>query len=459
MNANSTLRVVDLFCGLGGFHSALRRLGHECVFACEIDSGLREIYELNHEMRPASDIRFAWKDIPEHDVLCAGFPCQPFSKAGSQKGFECSHSGDLFDYILKVIDRHSPKYLIFENVPNMLNHNGGETWTKMQDSLRVRGYDTDTKELSPHHFGVPQIRPRAIIVGVRGGLGDFQWPAPDTSASSDVHLSNILDTKPNDSHYLTDDYLEYLQVWEEFLTIIPKSAKMPSFPIWSMEFGANYPVERGTPHTYDQKSLASFKGMFGDSLKGMSKTAQIQSLPVYARSTTDTFPHWKSRFILQNRAFYQEHQGKLKQWLPKVRRFSPSFQKFEWNWQAGSRTIWDKVVQFRASGIRVKNPATAPSLVALTTSQIPVIAWEKRYMTMRECARLQSMSDLNSLPESKTRAFKALGNAVNVDVIEKVAANLFAASNLPKSNASMPNNPRAFSNRLDEDAPKISIVV
>ena len=178
--------------------------------------------------------------------------------------------------------------------------------------------------------------------------------------------------------------------------------------------------------------MARFKGSFGLSLAGKTKRQQLAALPAYARGEELEFPKWKIRFILQNREFYQQHKQYLSGWLPKVQEFAPSFQKFEWNWQDGSRTLWDKIVQFRASGIRVKNPASAPSLVALTTSQVPVIPWEKRYMTMKECARLQSMDALKQLPESKTRAYKALGNAVNVDVIASVASNLISATSQPK---------------------------
>ena len=434
MISSNKLKFVDLFSGLGGFHLALSRLGCECVFASEIDKGLRDLYRINHGIRPSSDIRFAWKDVPAHDILCAGFPCQPFSKAGSQKGFECSDSGDLFDYILRVVDRHSPQLLIFENVPNIMRHNQGQTWKRIESSLQWRGYEVKANELSPHQFGVPQVRPRALIVAARD-LTNFSWPAA-TATPSELHLSSILDTNPTGADMLTDDYLRYLEVWDEFLHLIPSTSKLPSFPLWAMEFGANYTVAKRSPRSYQKGYLARFKGSFGLSLAGKTKVQQLAALPAYARGEELEFPKWKIRFILQNREFYKQHKQHLSGWLPKVQEFAPSFQKFEWNWQDGSRTLWDKVVQFRASGIRVKNPASAPSLVALTTSQVPVIPWEKRYMTMKECARLQSMDALKQLPASKTRAYKALGNAVNVDVIASVASNLISAT----SQTEEPNN-------------------
>ncbi len=423
--SKTRMRFVDLFAGLGGFHVALTRLGHECVFAAEIDQGLRELYCLNFGMRPASDIRFSWKDVPEHDVLCAGFPCQPFSKAGSQSGFTCPDSGDLFDYILRIVDRHAPQFLLLENVPNILRHADGETWKRIQESLQARGYTLDSNEISPHQIGIPQIRNRALIVACLNGLEGFEWPELDRDRC-DLHISSVLDEEPFNAEKLPENYIGYLEVWQEFLDRVGAETKMPSFPIWAMEFGANYPYENRNPTTYDQRYLARFRGSFGTSLSGKPKGQQIASLPPYARSDSPEFPRWKKRFIMQNREFFGENEAKLSDWLPKVREFPPSFQKFEWNWQDGTRSVWDKVVQFRASGIRVKNPATSPSLVALTTSQVPVISWQRRYMTVRECARLQSLGDLQHLPVSKTRAFKALGNAVNADVLELVAERLLS---------------------------------
>jgi DNA (cytosine-5)-methyltransferase 1 len=101
------MRFIDLFAGLGGFHLALAELGHKCVFASELDPRLRELYERNHHLRPEGDIRdIAVEDIPSHDILCAGFPCQPFSKAGDQKGFDCPKWGDLFEFVINAIEYH-----------------------------------------------------------------------------------------------------------------------------------------------------------------------------------------------------------------------------------------------------------------------------------------------------------------------------------------------------------------
>ena len=266
------LKFVDLFSGLGGFHAALSRLGHDCVLASEIDAKLQDLYHANFGIRPLADIRDCWEHVPSHDILCAGFPCQPFSKAGNQLGFECPRSGDLFEYILRIIDRHTPRFLIFENVPNILRHADGETWARIRDSLIERDYSVDFIELSPHLIGVPQIRYRAFIVASLGSLKDFHWPeSPPTG--EDLHLSTVLDTRPEDADTLSDRYIRYLEVWEEFLGLVDDDAKMPSFPIWAMEFGATYPYRKRNPSAYSQRYLARFNGGFGQTVIRQDETA------------------------------------------------------------------------------------------------------------------------------------------------------------------------------------------
>jgi len=248
------MRFVDLFAGLGGFHQGLVRLGHRCVFASEIDPELAELYHRNLGLKPAGDIRAAIANVPAHDILCAGFPCQPFSKAGEQKGFTCPEWGDLFDYVVAILKRHAPRYLMLENVPNLLRHADGQTWTKISERLRQLGYNVDWTRLSPHMFGVPQVRERAFIVGSVNSLERFVWPSATHELAS-LSINIVLDRNPAEAKPLAPHFIRYLEAWQALLTRFPAAEPLPSFPIWAMEFGATYPFRRGTPaHTHSPTS-------------------------------------------------------------------------------------------------------------------------------------------------------------------------------------------------------------
>jgi len=424
---SDVLKFVDLFAGLGGFHLALRRLGHTCVFACEIDDDLRTIYKKNFSIEPVGDIRSIKADqVPEHDILCAGFPCQPFSKAGSQEGLGDPDNGGLFFDILRVVKHHKPRFLILENVPNFERHNRGETWERMSGLLRAEGYDVRLEKLSPHQFGIPQIRERIYIVGSITSLDNFAWPA-FSSGSGGTAIRSVLDVDPPEAVKIPEQMRRCLAVWQDFLDRFPEGEKLPSFPIWSMEFGATYPFEKTTPSCTPVTELGKCRGSHGHSLSGKSRADMLRLLPSHARTRERIFPHWKVKFIEQNRELYMQHKKWIDDWIPKIMSFPSSFQKLEWNCQGEPRILDRFVIQFRASGVRVKRPTTAPSLVAMTTTQVPIIAWEQRYMTPTECKRLQSMEELRWLPDRSAVAYQALGNAVNVRVAELVARALLTS--------------------------------
>lgn len=417
-------RFIDLFAGLGGFHLALERLGGTCVFAAEWKEHLRDLYETNFGLRPEGDIRLVDPEtVPNHDMLTAGFPCQPFSKAGEQLGFECTEQGTLFHNVAAVLKSKQPNYFILENVPNLLKHDEGKTWTKIQEILQDLGYYIAAERFSPHNFGIPQIRERVYIVGARKPLDGFEWPSV-TNAPTEI--DSVLDDNPVNAKKLSQQVLDCLEVWDEFLCACPKDVDLPSFPLWSMEWGATYPYEDETPWArkkrFGKDGLKGFKGSHGCTI-GYLKTLdeRWEALPSHARTEEPRFPKWKQDFIRQNRQFYVENKAWIDPWLPKILKFPSSLQKLEWNIKGGKRDIWQYVIQFRASGVRIKRRTTAPSLIAMTDTQVPIIGWQKRYMTPQECAKLQSLDDLKELPKSTGQAFQALGNAVNSKVVEMVA--------------------------------------
>jgi DNA (cytosine-5)-methyltransferase 1 len=136
MSSQESFCFIDLFAGLGGFHLAASAIGGQCVFASELNPALRKTYQRNFGMMPAGDIRGVdTADIPSHQLLCAGFPCQPFSKAGSQDGLRDDVRGQVFFEVLRIIDAHMPPYLIFENVANFVRHDKGNTYQRIRREL------------------------------------------------------------------------------------------------------------------------------------------------------------------------------------------------------------------------------------------------------------------------------------------------------------------------------------
>ena len=379
-------KFIDLFAGIGGFHQAMVQLGGECVLASEIDKYAIETYEENYRINSQINIcDLKVEDVPEHDVLCAGFPCQAFSKAGKQEGFDDETRGTLFFEIERILKHHHPKYIILENVRNLASHDKGRTWKTIEEHLHKAGYRLTPKPLivSPHHFGTPQLRERVVILGIYDpenvddplmiDLGKFQ-------RKNDNSIYSILEEGEVDAKYNISEYEEkVLTMWDEFYQGI--DLKVIGFPVWFEWFKKEAP---------------------------------------------DDFKPWKKEFVRKNNELYQRNKEFVDSWIVKwdnLEWCTPTQKKFEW--QAGETidSIWEGLIQFRPSGVRVKTPTCFPALVAMV--QIPIIGKYKRRLTVEEAARLQDFPE-NFIPnEIDQQAYKQFGNAVNVEVIKRCAKKLF----------------------------------
>lgn len=173
-------KFIDLFAGIGGFRLALESHGGECVFSSEWDKNSQDTYQSNFGERPKGDItKIQVNEIPSHDVICGGFPCQAFSISGKQKGFEDAR-GTLFYDVARIAEAHRPKVLFLENVKNLVRHDSGQTLRVILETLDNLGYNTHWKVLVSSDYGVPQARERIYIVAFRKDLdsSSFSFPEP-----------------------------------------------------------------------------------------------------------------------------------------------------------------------------------------------------------------------------------------------------------------------------------------
>jgi len=158
---------IDLFCGIGSFHYSFQKLGWSCVMACDMDAAVRETYQKNYGMTPLGDItEIDPSHVPSYDILCAGFPCQPFSQCGKHKGFDDAR-GTLFFHIMKFVHHHHPPILLLENVQGLLTHDKGNTFARIQRDIEAANYTLTFKVVKCSDYGLPQMRKRLLMVGVR----------------------------------------------------------------------------------------------------------------------------------------------------------------------------------------------------------------------------------------------------------------------------------------------------
>lgn len=219
---------IDLFAGIGGFHYAFASFGARCVFASEIDKKAASVYQKNHGLAPHGDIRsIAEEDIPSHDILCAGFPCQAFSISGKQRGFEDTR-GTLFFDIARIVKHHQPSVLLLENVKNFARHDKGNTLKVVLTTLQELNYTVFYTILNTRHFGLPQNRERIYFVAFhhRLNVSDFSFPIPRLVSC----LQDVLQHDPYDGKVIQrediDFYKKYIPQYDE-----QGSLKYPNQPV------------------------------------------------------------------------------------------------------------------------------------------------------------------------------------------------------------------------------------
>ncbi len=440
-----SFKFIDLFAGIGGFNHALTKIGGECVLTCELDEECAQVYkaifpEARKEGHFVPNIRSITRQniedpessksdaairkmVPEHDVLCAGFPCQPFSKSGQQKGFNDTTRGTLFFDIMEIVRARRPRFLILENVRNLAGPRHRDTWATIRDTIRLEGYETldEPIVLSPHVLhpksgGAPQVRERVFILAsnnkkdftrikeladdITNGDVSEGWDQHDWSIADfllpDSEIDNVEDYRlgPNEQ--------AWVDAWDWFVKNIPDD-NLPGFPIWSQDFTLKPIIPSGCPD-------------------------------------------WKETFLRKNSEFYVKHRSLIDRWKKMrwgkdkktVGEFPPSRQMFEWQarrhhpHQAG-RKLSDLVLQFRPSGIRVKAASYLPALVAITQTSIvgPDVASgikEYRELTPLEAAQLQGMPTniFKKANVDDRAAYKQLGNAVNVGVVRYIAKRIIS---------------------------------
>lgn len=410
-------RFIDLFAGVGGFHAALKAYGGECVYAVEIDKHAAAVYERNWGRNPLGDITDDANDeqvtVPAHDVLAAGFPCQPFSKSGFQRGMDETR-GTLYWNILKIIERHKPTVVLLENVRNLAGPRHSHEWQVIIETLREQGYRVSETPaifsphlLPPERGGRPQVRERVFITathnptGLGNGLDVKPVALPSTRVDGfDPKVEWQLEELLDDSHNIPGCELStserlWIDAWDEWVrTWYAKTGgrRPPGFPIWADSW-------------LDFPSVVNRFGF----------------VPTHRDLMADdrALPQWKAGHLAKNYALYAEHHDWIADWADRWGLYSPAFpasrRKLEWQAQDAPR-LWDTVMHMRPSGIRAKAPTYLPALVAIT--QTSIIGPRERRLSPRETARLQGLPDTYDFGDQRPAlTYKQMGNGVNVGAV------------------------------------------
>ena len=442
MTFGKKVKFIDLFAGIGGFHHAALKVfpDAECVMAVEWDNDCKKVYstafpetDLRGDIREVLSVTKNGKTleasareirdqnlVPEHDILFAGFPCQPFSKGGAQKGMSEQTQGTLFHEIMRIIEARRPRLVILENVANLVGHDEGRTWDTIIEALRAAKYAVDREPLliSPHQIkkvrgGAPQNRPRVYIVAVDTKQG---LKVPDNSSLLDPSdwrtesspawdIESIFKGSDPEETELDQKELRWLEAWDDFVKKIPAD-DLPGFPIWA-------------------------DAWYGRMRKPGRVEGSTATLRAKRSDDEGNEAEWWTDFVAKNQRFYKEHAEVLDKWFTKwkVADFPESRRKLEWQARRhhpkrSGRTLRDCLIQLRPSGIRVKPPTYAPALVAMAQTPVVGLGETWRRIGPAEAGVLQGFT--NYRPWRKVMrgdpsfragaAYKQFGNAVNIGI-------------------------------------------
>lgn len=370
------VKFIDLFCGIGGFHQALKKMGEnfECVLACDIDKNCREVYKENYGIEPVSDIKSVDEtSMPDFDLLCAGFPCQPFSNGGNKLSFDDSR-GLLFDEIIRIARVKQPKFMFLENVKHILKVSEGRVIEYIKHAIKNIGYVLELFTLSPHTYGIPQQRERVFFVCIRKDLYNDTGIQLDNTRL-DLKAEDIVDKVCDQKYSIQGDVLDVLDAWDELIKEFKEGERISPTILMNDAF-----------RTYSQ-----------DEFK--------------------LLPKWKQDYMTKNKPLLEKYSKVVRPWYSKHKELLAKreiYAKLEW--QVGlvkkDDSIYNYFIQLRQSGIRVKKSKYFPTLVAI--AQIPIYAKYRRYITPRECARLQSFPENFVIHKNDKVSYKQFGNSVNV---------------------------------------------
>jgi DNA (cytosine-5)-methyltransferase 1 len=375
-------KFIDLFSGIGGFHQALTELGCICNLACDIDKACRVNYKLNYNIEPEPDVKkLDPEKMEDFDIICGGFPCQAFSNAGKKKTFN-DDRGLLFDEIMRLAKVKKPKFMFLENVKHILKVDNGEVIKYIMKKLDDNDYAVQLFEISPHQYGIPQQRERVYFVCVRKDIYNNK-PIELPTSDKPIVFEDYLDKKEDidEKYFIKGDILKCLEAWDEMIKEFDVGEKIsPTIMI----------NEHYNNHTQDE---------------------------------FDNYAQWRKDYITKNKPLITKYKDKFDKWYEKHKEILKKREIYgKLEWQVGkikpNDSIFNYFIQVRQSGIRVKKAEYFPTLVAIV--QVPIYGKEKRYITPRECARLQSFpEDFKIDPEDK-KAYKQFGNSVNVDNVRTV---------------------------------------